>query len=77
LPIVIDLGVVGSGRGSARAEDAQGTPTQSHIKSPSIQVYEDYLPHEDAGVAARIHRARRPPLAPVHLVPCLGSGFRV
>ena len=28
-----------SGRGTARAEDAQGTPTQSHI-SPSIQVYE-------------------------------------
>ena len=31
-------GVVG--RGTARAEDAQGTPTQSHI-SPSILVYED------------------------------------
>jgi len=29
-----------SGRGTARAEDAQGTPTQSHI-SPSILVYED------------------------------------
>jgi len=29
------------GRGTARAEDAQGTPTQSHI-SPSILVYEDY-----------------------------------
>ena len=29
-----------SGRGAARAEDAQGTPTQSHI-SPSILVYED------------------------------------
>ena len=28
------------GRGAARAEDAQGTPTQSHI-SPSILVYED------------------------------------
>ena len=27
-------------RGTARAEDAQGTPTQSHI-SPSIPVYED------------------------------------
>ena len=26
---------------TARAEDAQGTPTQSHI-SPSILVYEDY-----------------------------------
>ena len=30
-----------SGRGTTRAEDAQGTPTQSHI-SPSILVYEDY-----------------------------------
>jgi len=29
-----------SGRGTTRAEDAQGTPTQSHI-SPSILVYED------------------------------------
>ena len=29
----------GSGRGTARAEDAQGAPTQSHI-SPSILVYE-------------------------------------
>ena len=29
-----------SGRGAVRAEDAQGTPTQSHI-SPSILVYED------------------------------------
>ena len=29
-----------TGRGTARAEDAQGTPTQSHI-SPSILVYED------------------------------------
>ena len=31
-----------SGRGAARAEDAQGTPTQSHI-SPSILVYEDLV----------------------------------
>jgi len=30
------------GRGSTRAEDAQGTPTQSHI-SPSILVYEEEL----------------------------------
>jgi len=46
---VIDSGLVGStdfhsshpqaGRGTTRAEDAQGTPTQSHI-SPSIVVYE-------------------------------------
>ena len=28
------------GRGTTRAEDAQGTPDQSHI-SPSILVYED------------------------------------
>jgi len=33
-------GVIDSGRGAARAEDAQGTPTQSHI-SPSILVYEE------------------------------------
>ena len=31
-----------SGRGAARAEHAQGTPTQSHI-SPSILVYEEQL----------------------------------
>ena len=30
------------GRGAARAEDAQGTPTQSHI-SPSILVYEEQI----------------------------------
>ena len=39
-----DLGLLGStdlsGRGTTIAEDAQGTPTQSHI-SPSILVYED------------------------------------
>jgi len=29
-----------NGRGTTRAEDAQGTPTQSHI-SPSILVYEE------------------------------------
>jgi len=34
------LGFQASGRGTARAEDAPGTPTQSHI-SPSILVYED------------------------------------
>ena len=32
-----------SGRGTARAEDAQGTPTQRHI-SPSILVDEDKKP---------------------------------
>ena len=34
------LGMIDSGRGTTRAEDAQGTPTQSHI-SPSIRVYEE------------------------------------
>ena len=41
---MIDSGLVGStdfsGRGAARAEDAQGTPTQNHV-SPSILVYEE------------------------------------
>jgi len=32
--------VIDSGRGTTRAEDVQGTPTQSHI-SPSILVYEE------------------------------------
>ena len=36
--LLIDSGLVG--RGATRAEDAQGTPTQSHI-SPSILVYKD------------------------------------
>jgi len=31
-----------SGRGTATAEDAQGTPTQSHV-SPSILVYEEQI----------------------------------
>jgi len=42
---VIDAGLVGStdgGRDATRAEDAQGTPAQSHI-SPSILVYEDKI----------------------------------
>ena len=38
-----------SGRGAARAEDAQGTPTQSRI-SLSKLVYEDYRhPRPDSG----------------------------
>ena len=45
--------------GAARAEDAQGTPSQSHI-SPSILVYEDYsslkqqilIPTRSAGMRA-------------------------
>ena len=41
--VVLDSGIIGSKdfRGSTRAEDAQGTPTQSHISS-SLLVYEDY-----------------------------------
>jgi len=47
--IVIDSGLVGSsGRGAARAEDAQGTPTQSHT-SPSILVYEDDNSNNEQG----------------------------
>ena len=40
------VGLIDAGRGAARAEDAQGTPTQSHI-SPSKLVYEDktHEPH--------------------------------
>ena len=40
-PGLIDSGLV-TRRGTTRAEDAQGTPTQSHI-SPSILVYEDLI----------------------------------
>ena len=32
---MIDAGLVGSGRGAMRKEDAQGTPSQRHV-SPSI-----------------------------------------
>ena len=41
--MLIDLGLISSpdfGSGTARAEDAQRTPTQSHI-SPRILVYEE------------------------------------
>ena len=46
--------VTNSGRGTTRAEDSQGTPTQSHI-SPSILVYEDYnsLPEAELYVISR------------------------
>jgi len=37
------------GRGTPRAEDAQGTPTQSHIP-PSILVYEDKQGGSDSRV---------------------------
>ena len=43
--------VLYAGRGTARAEDAQETPTQSHI-SPSILVYEDSKEEEDIYSAA-------------------------
>jgi len=38
--ITTQLGFTCTGRGAARAEDAQGTPTQKHI-SPRILVYEE------------------------------------
>ena len=53
--------VTGSGRGTTRADDAQGAPTQSHI-SPSILVYEE----EQMKIKsmrrrrARAHRFREP-----------------
>ena len=48
-----------TGRGAARAEHAQGTPTQSHV-SPSILVYDDYLGRGDvAGRGDRRDRLRR------------------
>ena len=48
LPSVIDSGVVCSGRGAARAENAQETSTQSHsCISPRILVYEDDKEEED------------------------------
>ena len=46
--IVLDSGLVGSGKDAARAKDAEGTPSQSHI-SPSILVYK-----EKCGVAVRV-----------------------
>ena len=39
------VNILSSGRGTARADDAQGTPTQS-LTSPSILVYKDYLLNE-------------------------------
>ena len=36
--VLIDSGLIG--RGAARAKDAQGTPTQSHI-SPSILIHQE------------------------------------
>ena len=52
-----------SGRGTTRAEDAQGTPTQSHI-SPSILVYKDdvgcTLLRGAAGTGRRPNRVKTP-----------------
>ena len=38
-----------AGRGTTRAEDAQGTPNQSH-RSPSILVYEEKRTSDEGGV---------------------------
>ena len=38
--LMAKVGIHGERRGAARAEDAQGTPAQSHI-SPSILGYEE------------------------------------
>ena len=47
-----------SGRGAARAHDAQGTFTQNNI-SPSILVHEDYGAPSRQGIGPRISRGRR------------------
>jgi len=41
------------GRGTTRANDAQGTPTQSHI-SPRILVYEDYRQRREASLPTSV-----------------------
>ena len=41
-----EYGDVDPGRGTTRAEDARGTPTQSHV-SPSILVYEGNMPKQN------------------------------
>jgi hypothetical protein len=43
-----------SGRGATRVEDAQGTPTQSHI-SPSILVHEDHISIPTLHSGASLH----------------------
>jgi len=76
-----NLGLIDSGlveRGAARAEDAQGTPNQSHI-SPSILVYKDYRAKSiQKNFEKRVEEAQLPvqPSPGVrHLFQ--GSGFRV
>ena len=44
--------ITSTGRGAARAGDAQGTPTRSHI-SPSILVYEDNSEDQNLVLAFR------------------------
>ena len=44
-----------NGRGTARAADAQGTPTQSHI-SLSILLYEDKPCHEEDTAGVQTHQ---------------------
>ena len=66
-----------TGRGAARTEDAQGTPTQSHV-SPSILVYEDTPP--PASLAPPPPACRLIVYCLLFVVYCLlkrGSGFRV
>ena len=50
-------GVIDSGRGATRADDAQGTPTQSYM-SPSILVHED----NEQSPSTPQRRGRREPL---------------
>jgi len=54
--------VIGSGRGSARAEDAQGTPTQSHIHRRVYLLYEDFREKtENIGRKAPFEIVGKPP----------------
>ena len=70
--------MIDSARGTTRAEDAQGTPTQSHI-SPSILVYEDTPepPKAVPGTGVAGQRCEDRVLTPntVELIPTLGALF--
>ena len=70
-----------SGRVTTRAEDAQGTPTQSHI-SPNILVYEDYRVNGESGPrerrelsmdSMRVPRNRNSPLTRANTLPSEGA----
>ena len=51
--------MIDSGSGTTRAENAQGSPTQSHI-TPSILIHEDNIPSQ-IGMAGRVpERALHP-----------------